>query len=334
MISTANTLSLPSLTGVPQKCAALADDMAAAEVARTVLLAGIGSPADWSRVNRSPTEFLRVSIDAWLDRHGEPSLRRNFFLDVTLSGRVDPNSFYGDDSAGDVPRRLYLSVQAEAAGYVVLGPTLRLLGKTHKRLPSSFFHAFLGAVNRWVRVYDYRDAQDRVEYAKEWLDQDEESESQYELPAVEQAIPTFMSEKPFGGRTLLRIRDGLRNRRLRRILDAVCELDTGRFGQRDFPVDEAAREEMSDSNPPVPALLAVFEKHDAIEACFDEEAQTMLECPPEPNAILPFDGTNVSSVKRAFEGLADMTKTLARASDLIDMLPGNEREEAEDEDDG
>ena len=97
-------------------------------------------------------------------------------------------------------------------------------------------------------------------------------------------------------------------------------------------MDEAAREEMSDSNPPVPALLAVFEKHDAIEACF-EEAQTMLEVPPEPNAILPFDGTNVSSVRRAFEGLADMTQTLARASDLIDMLPGNERGEAEDEDD-
>ena len=221
MISAANTLSIPSLIGVPQRYAPLADDIAAAEVARSVLLSGIGSPADWSRVNRSATEFIRVSIDAWLDRHGEPSLRRNFFLDVTLSGRVDPNSFYGDDSAGDVPRRLYLSVHADAAGYVVFGPTLRLLRKTHKRLPSSFFHAFVGAVNRWVRVYDYRDAQDRVEYAKEWLDQDPAPESQYELPAVEQAIPSFMREKPFRGLTLQRIRDGLRSRKMRSMLDAV-----------------------------------------------------------------------------------------------------------------
>ena len=75
------------------------------------------------------------------------------------------------------------------------------------RLPSTFFHAFVGEVNRWVRVYDYRDAQDRVEYAKECLDED--PESQYELPALEGAIPLSMSHKPFGQLTTRRISDGL-----------------------------------------------------------------------------------------------------------------------------
>ena len=59
-----------------------------------------------------------------------------------------------------------------------------------------------------------------------------------------------------------------------------------------------------DSNPPVPALLAVFEKHDAIEGCFDEEAQGMLERAPEPNLIVPLQSDDPESVRAAFQTLA------------------------------
>ena len=38
----------------------------------------------------------------------------------------------------------------------------RLLEKLHPRLPTTFLHLFLGALNRRVRVYDYDDALYRV----------------------------------------------------------------------------------------------------------------------------------------------------------------------------
>jgi len=90
--------------------------------------------------------------------------------------------------------------------------------------------------------------------------------------------------------------------------------------------DEDVCEQLQDNNPAVPALLAVFERSDAIEGCF-EEAQTMLEAPPEPNVILSLNGTDAASVASAFEKLASMTQTLAAASTLIELMPGNERTE-------
>jgi hypothetical protein len=86
---------------------------------------------------------------------------------------------------------------------------------------------------------------------------------------------------------------------------------------------ESASERLADSNPPLPALLAVFEKQDAIEGCFDEEAQGMMECPPEPNVIIPLRMGDVEAVKSAF-GIAEVVcDVLARASRLIKLIMAN-----------
>jgi len=76
---------------------------------------------------------------------------------------------------------------------------------------------------------------------------------------------------------------------------------------------------------PLPALLAVFEKQDAIEGQFDEESQGMLEVTPEPNLIIRLNGEDVESVRDAFDRLAACCETLACARRLIKMMPGNER---------
>jgi hypothetical protein len=69
--------------------------------------------------------------------------------------------------------------------------------------------------------------------------------------------------------------------------------------------------------------LAVFEKQDAIEGCFDEEAQGMMECPPEPNVIIPLRMGDVEAVKSAF-GIAEVVcDVLARASRLIKLIMAN-----------
>ncbi len=43
---------------------------------------------------------------------------------------------------------------------------------------------------------------------------------------------------------------------------------------------------LADCGEALPALLAVFEKNDAIEGQFDEESQGMLEVTPEPNLVI------------------------------------------------
>jgi hypothetical protein len=85
------------------------------------------------------------------------------------------------------------------------------------------------------------------------------------------------------------------------------------------------REEMGDMNSPLPGLLAVFKSEDAIEGCFDEEAQGMMELTPEPSLIIPLRADQHRSVQEAFRTLGVVCDTLAAASRLIDRMPGNDQ---------
>ena len=80
-----------------------------------------------------------------------------------------------------------------------------------------------------------------------------------------------------------------------------------------------------DCGEPVPALLAVFERNDSIEGCFDEECQGMLELTPEPNLIVSFNGDSRESVVAAFAVLATVANTLSFVCQLMRIMPGNER---------
>ena len=81
---------------------------------------------------------------------------------------------------------------------------------------------------------------------------------------------------------------------------------------------------LADCGEALPCLLAVFEKHDAIEGQFDEESQGMLEGTPEPNLIIRLDGEDVGSVRDAFGKLASCCQTLACATRLMKTVLGNE----------
>ena len=109
------------------------------------------------------------------------------------------------------------------------------------------------------------------------------------------------------------------------ILHRVLELaQISKRADRPELTDEM-REEMSDMNPPLPGLLAVFKTDDAIEGSFNEDAQTMMECTPEPSLTLPLIADKPESVRAAFQTLGVVCDTLASASRVIDRMPGNEQ---------
>jgi hypothetical protein len=83
-------------------------------------------------------------------------------------------------------------------------------------------------------------------------------------------------------------------------------------------------EQLMDSNPALPCLLAAFSSGDAVVGCFDEEAETALEVTPQPNVIIPIRLNDAMSVRDGFRTLAVLCETLAAASRLIDLMPGNE----------
>jgi hypothetical protein len=311
-------VGLPSLEGVTTEQHFLADDTEAVGLAELLVTSKIAVVQDWEKSGRDPTKYLLLTLQHWIRDHGGTAIERRFDLDVTISDRLV------DYSEERPPRgTLYLIVDPEAAAFVLLNPTLDILEKVHPQLPSTFFRRFAGALNRWVRVYDYRDAEERVDMLHQWY-RAEENADQYELPNVEGCTPKCLKETPLSRRELDSLRQRITNQTVTALADGLLELC--RVSQRakrpNFTEDMG--EQLMDSNSPLPCLLAAFSQGDAIVGCFDDEGQTAVEVTPQPNLIIPLKLSEPDSIGRAFRTLGIACETLAVASRLIDLMPGND----------
>ena len=311
---------LPHLDGIPGEYRFHAGERASIQLARTLLEVGIADPTDWRRVRRDPTAFVDLTFERWVDFHRGKAIRRRFNLQLTLSESVDEYVEAGEqDPEG---RRLYFTVHPDSAAYIVCGPTLELLEGKHSRLPASFYHSFTRALSTWVRVYDYSDAEDRVDMLREWAEGEEE---QYEIADVAAAVPSCMKRAALGLRELQRLGAEARNSEARALIRAVIDLQQISKSAKRPDVTDEIREQLQDCNPPLPAALVVFAENDAVEGQFDDESQNMMECPPEPNMVIPVNAFDRGSVRSAFTVLATVCRTLEAACGVIDLMPGNEK---------
>jgi hypothetical protein len=164
---------------------------------------------------------------------------------------------------------LFLIVEPSEAicGCAAFGPTLQLLESIHPQLPATFFHLFVGALNRWLRVYDLRDAEERAETLREWAAQEPEA-GDYELPDVAGSVPPCMRQAVLENSELAHIKDRINDSIARKLVDAVLALDGVSHGVKRPELDDDVGEQLSDCNPPLPCLLAVFADGDAISGSF------------------------------------------------------------------
>jgi hypothetical protein len=109
------------------------------------------------------------------------------------------------------------------------------------------------------------------------------------------------------------------------LVEAAVNLDRVSAQANRPELSDNIGQQLSDCNPPLPCLLAVFAEGDSVGAAFDEEADGMLEVTPQPNLIIPFDPTDVDNVRVAFRALGVACDTIAAATKLIDLMPGNDK---------
>jgi hypothetical protein len=315
-------LVLPRFGSVPVIQRLVADDRQAVMLAKALLELDIAVPGDWEKAERDPTSFIRITLDRWIHKHGGPAIRHRFLLSAVISN--SPYDWAERDETK--PNESFLIVEPSEAtcGCATFGPTLQLLENVHPQLPATFFHLFVGALNRWLRVYDLRDAEERVETLREWAAQEPDA-GQYELPDVAGSVPPYMRQALLENSELAHVKDRINDSTARTLVDAVIALDGVSRGAERPELDDDVGEQLSDCNPPLPCLLAVFADGDAVAGCFDEEAQGMMEVEPEPNIIIPFDPTDTESVQCTFHTFGVACQTIAAASHVIDLMPGNDQ---------
>jgi hypothetical protein len=315
-------LLIPRLDAVPLVHRLVADDRLAVMLAKALVDLNIAVPGDWKRAECDPTSFIRLTLERWIDTHGGSAIRHRFLLSAVISNT--PCEWAERDETK--PNQLFLIVEPSEAscGCVSFGPTLQLLENVHPRLPATFFSLFVGAVNAWIRVYDHRDAEERAETLREWAAQEPDAD-QYEIPDVLGSIPPCMRQEALDESELARLKDKINNPLANKLVDAVLSLDRVSAQANRPELGDDIGQQLSDCNPPLPCLLAVFAEADAIAACFDEEAQGMMEVTLEPNTIIPFDPTDAESVRRTFHMFGVACQTIAAASRVIDLMPGNDQ---------
>ncbi len=313
-------LALPRLDSIPVVHRLVADDTLAVLLAKSLVELNISASEDWGRAEHDPSSFIGLTLERWIDAHGGEAIRRRFILEARISS--SPSAWAEEDSAS--PKRLFLTVEPSEAGCVTFGPTLQLLEGSHPKLPATFFHLFVAATNRWIRTYDYRDAEERRENLLDWIANEPDAD-QYELPDVQGSIPQCMKQVPLKHRELLRLKGKLADPFTAKLVEAVLRMDqVSRSAERPTLGDDVG-ELLSDCNPPLPSLLAIFSESDTIEACFQEESEYMMEVTPEPTLILPLEPASNTSVRGAFHAFGVACKTLAAASRLMDLMPGNDK---------
>lgn len=311
-------VALPTLEKVPTEQLFSADDRETIALAEILVKSEMAVVEDWEQSGRDAAKYLSATLDRWIREHGGPAIDRRFDLDLTLGDRLVD---YADERGPE--GTLYLIVDPDSAAFVLLKPVVELLETVHPCLPVTFFKHFVGSLNRWVRVYDYHDAEERVDMLREWYEGEENAE-QYEVPDIEGCTPRCLKEQPIGLRALKELSRNVADQQVKMLITGLLELcRVSKQAKRPEFTDDMG-EQLMDSNPPLPCLLAVFSSGDAVVGCFDDEAQTAMEVTPQPNLIIPLKLCDPASVEQGFHTLGVVCETLAAASRLFDRMPGND----------
>ena len=302
----------------------------------SLLRLGICRPNDWSG---SAVDFVEHGLKRFCSQNQVAAAKRVWVGDLRITDSLfeltEQERNQVEAEREGVTDHLYLIGDYEAAASIPIGATLTRLEAEHDLLPAAFYVVLTTNLYKWMRVYDYLDAQEHAETWMEDLSEEELDASMYRKVDIE--IPACIKNhcktvKYKRARTLLQeIRP--HTSVARQLIQHLLEMDAhgqkhehawpGHISEKDVPgIDDW----LSDAEYSRPGCLITWYENDAINACFDEEAQHMGENGPcQPNVALPIRLGKPANeldeeVRYLFNHAGAMLRSLASAAKIVELV--------------
>jgi hypothetical protein len=238
-------------------------------------------------------------------------------------------------SREDATRQLFLIGDYEAAASIPIGATLARLEADDDLLPAAFYHVLTANLYKWMRVYDYIDAEEHAEMWMEDLSDQERNASVYQKVGIEipDCIKNYSKSLTHAKARALLEQVKPRSSVARQLIGNLLEMDRcgqghehawpGHLTEKDVP---GIGDWLMDAESSRPGCLITWYENDAINACFDEDAQHMGEngaC--QPNVAIPIHLSQSpkkldEQVKSAFDYAGAMLRSLASAAKIVEII--------------
>jgi hypothetical protein len=329
-------VTFPRLKGIRWRYCTRWDEGPAAVLGMSLLRLGICRPNDWSG---SAVDFVERGFRRFCSQNRAVDVKRVWVgaLRITdsLFELTEQERNLVEAGREGMTDHLYLVGDYEAAASIPIGATLTRLEAEHAFLPAAFYVVLTINLYKWMRVYDYLDAQEHAETWMEDLSDEELEASVYRKVDLE--IPACIKRhskalKYRRARALLQ-KIQPRTSVARELIRHVLEMDAhgqgqehawpGQINEKDVPGVDAWLEDAEYSRP---GCLITWYENDAINACFDEEAQHMGENGPcQPNVALPIHHNKPAKgldeeVRRVFDHASAMIHSLASAARIVELV--------------
>jgi hypothetical protein len=302
----------------------------------SLLRLGICRPNDWSG---SAVDFVERGFSRFCRQNGAREAKKVWVGDLRIADCLfelteqERNQIEAEHE--DATQPLFLIADYEAAASIPIGATLACLEAEHDLLPAAFYQVLTANLYKWMRVYDYLDAQEHAEMWMEDLTDQEREASVYRRVQVELPDSIRKHARKITHARARALLEQVRPRHsaLRQLIRHTLEMDDcgqghehawpGHLTEKDVP---GIGDWLMDAESSRPGCLISWYEGDAINACFNEEAQHMGEngaC--QPNVAIPIHLDQSpkkldEQMKRVFRHAGAMLRSLASAAKVVEII--------------
>jgi hypothetical protein len=298
------------------------------ELARNLLLAGVGRPEDWERSKGDPVAFMLRTVEHTAAAFNRKAIDAVAHTDILFGTSPYISSWH--EKEYEDPGRVFLAVEATHISIVFLRPTLELLGKAHPRLPATFYRMLLEGMACWILCYDESACETFYEWSMEsYAEAKENGEESLEKPqTIENAKGPWLAKRfkplpsPRIGAAIEFLKAGSR---ARRILEAARRLQAlSKARERKRPYCDVWDEYYPNGTFSVPLTILAFHEQDLVCQAFQSDEEDWMNGGEQqgPAFAIAFSPNDRESIINGFEDLRHFLRMMEALGELLALLPG------------